>query len=62
MAIGKNKVRDLREKWMTEAATAFTDALSAPDPVEKGKLESRGAVFVRCSADLKDADAAGEAE
>ncbi len=57
MAIGKNKVRDLREKWMGEAATAFTDALDEKDATEKGKLESRGAVFVRCSADLKEADA-----
>ncbi len=55
MAIGKNKVRDLREKWMGEAATAFTDALDEQD-VEKAILESRGAVFVRCSADLKEAD------
>ena len=62
MAIGKNKVRELREKWMEEAAASFVAAQSEPDYVEQGKLEARGAAFTVASRDLKEADAAGDAE
>jgi hypothetical protein len=62
MAIGKTKVRELREKWMEEAASCFIASQGEPDPIEKGKLEARGAAFTVASRDLKEADAAGDAE
>ena len=62
MAIGKNKVRDLREKWMEEAARCFVEAQGETDPDEKCKLEARGAAFTVAARDLKEADAAGDAD
>ncbi len=62
MAIGKNKVRELREKWIEEASSCFGLAEDEQDPIEKAKLFSRGAAFIVASRDLKEADAAGDAD
>ena len=55
-------MRDLREKWMEEAARCFIEAQTETDQDEKCKLEARGAAFVVAARELKEADAAGDAE
>lgn len=60
MAIGKTKVRDLREKWMEAANDAFIGADASGDPEEEARLRGRGTALVNASADLKAADSQDE--